>query len=338
MSKLQETTEPSPYKQVVRQNRRFSYDEFVERFNPILVLTCFTGAVYSSDIPFVRYVLFPLMLILTVQNIYKIFPPNPQELTVRKNEFIYQYELWRHETNKLYAETRRKKLTEQQNTVSRHSTDQSAIQTFDTSIPDNLLATKKFEQLRIECLYHITHMQNLQSILQRGLLSHNTARNGGHISTDISDPQVQERRVRSEPIHRRSLHDYVPLYFNPKNPMLYRRSTIQNNLVILAIDRRVLTYPDTIFTDGNAAATQTNFYSGFQNLDELNWHCINSRYWNDHPDGKRIKCSEALVYPMIESASILRIYCQNSSVKESIIRITDNFPNVRVEIRPNFYF
>ena len=81
-----------------------------------------------------------------------------------------------------------------------------------------------------------------------GLKSHNLAERFD--PEDISDPDVNERRSKPEPIHGRPVHDYVPLYFRAKNPMLCRRQDRQKDLAILCIDRSVMFVRGAIFADG----------------------------------------------------------------------------------------
>lgn len=78
-----------------------------------------------------------------------------------------------------------------------------------------------------EYLYSITHLKNLESIATHEALSHNRA--ADYSPVDISAPSVQGRRKRSDPIIT-PLHDYVPLYFRARNPMLYRRVRSKTNL------------------------------------------------------------------------------------------------------------
>lgn len=182
----------------------------------------------------------------------------------------------------------------------------------------------RLNQYQITYLYHMTHKSNLENILRNGLLSHNEAHRGLN-QIDIADNEVNTRRGKREPIFNRSIHDYVPLYFNPKNPMLFRRKNIQNDIVIIAIDSNLLLGQNVLFTDGNAASQTTSFYNSLNNLNRLNWQCIRSEYWNDYQDGKRIKCAEVLVYPKIEVSSIKKIICNN--------QVTLNF--VRTKIRAN---
>ena len=200
---------------------------------------------------------------------------------------------------------------------------------------------KQFEILNkygIDYLYHMTHKDNLDNILQNGLKSHNYARSKGLLQNDIADNIVNDRRGRKKPIYQRSLHDYVPLYFNPKNPMLYVRQDIQNDIIIFAIDRAIFFQKNTLFTDGNAAADTTQFYNNIQDLNKLNWQCIYNQWWNDFSDGKRLRCSEVLVYPDIPIQKILKIYCRNEQTKEFIEKKIVNIQSIDTEINTNLYF
>lgn len=195
----------------------------------------------------------------------------------------------------------------------------------------------RLNEFGVSSLYHMTHKENLQNILQNGLLSHSEAHRG-LLQNDIADSEVNNRRGRKEPIYNRSIHDYVPLYFNPKNPMLFKRREIQNDILILVIDRKVLLEPNTIFTDGNAASKSTKFFASIPQCSQLNWQCINGEYWNDYNDGKRIKCAEVLVFPKIQTSSIRKIYGNNPTVVTFVKNIARNFPHIVVEQNGNFYF
>ncbi len=185
----------------------------------------------------------------------------------------------------------------------------------------------------------MTAINNLPSILQHGLLSHNEAHRLSLV-TDISDSTVQSLRSNRK-IDNIELHDYVPLYFSPRNPMLYVRREIQHQIVILGVDPCLLFESTTIFSDGNAAAIETKFYRGVSLLDNLPWDIINAVYWNDIPDGKRIKCAEILVYPKIDIKNILKIFCYSLSQVEEVRAIIDSLSrdvNIVVERNRILYF
>lgn len=196
----------------------------------------------------------------------------------------------------------------------------------------NLLA-----EYGIDYLYHMTSIDNLPSILSHGLLSHNQAHRFGLNKTDISDNCVQDIR-QGKSVNRIRLHDYVPLYFNPKNPMLYRRKELQQDIIILAINPIVLVYPGTIFSDGNAACRGTTFYSDIEMLSQLDWDTIWTRYWNDKFDGKRIRCAETLVYPSLSLDKILTVFCYSEMSAISIQNMMPSDVNIPIQVNKNFYF
>ncbi len=176
------------------------------------------------------------------------------------------------------------------------------------------------QQHGIDYLYHMTYIDNLASIIENGLLSHNEAYRQGLIEADISDPDVQDIRANiKDPFHNRPLHEYVPLYFSPRNPMLYKRREIQEDIVILGLDPQILYESNILFTDGNAAASETFFYNDIQMLGQLPWKSIRARYWKDDiENGKRIKCAEVLIYPMINSDRIQYVFCCSNKHRETI--------------------
>tara|TARA_Y100000310_G_scaffold158863_1_gene158288 strand:- start:708 stop:1982 length:1275 start_codon:yes stop_codon:yes gene_type:complete len=181
-----------------------------------------------------------------------------------------------------------------------------------------------FNQLNeygIQYFYHMTHFSNLSSIIENGLLSHNKAHQKNYVKEDISDLGVNYRRNRKELIYNNNLHDYVPLYFNPRNPMLFRRLALEDDIIILTINLAVLESNIFLFTDGNAASNQTNIYSKLKNMNNLDWECINDRYWNKYIDGKRKKCSEMLIYDKVNVEYINAVCCNNIYTNKKVSQL-----------------
>ena len=194
------------------------------------------------------------------------------------------------------------------------------------------------ENYKIEYVFHMTEVSNLKNIIQHGLLSHNEAHSRGLNKKDIALQDVNQKRANKSPIHGINLHDYVPMYFNPKNPMLYKRKQIQDNIIILAIDRRVIYQDKSIFSDGNAASDSTKFFNNLSDLVRLNWHCIKNEYWNDHVDGKRIKCAETLTNPKIPVKYVKKIHCNSIQTKNIVDKIVPAEKPYRVELNSKYFF
>ena len=192
-----------------------------------------------------------------------------------------------------------------------------------------------FNRYRIQHLEYMTPIANLASIMELGLLSHNGIHSAGISRHDISDPAVQNIRS-SKLVGGRPLHDYVNLYFNSRNPMLYVRQGVQDDIAILCVNRTYIGRSGVWYSDGNAASSGTNFYYSPRRLYELNWDCIWADYWNDHNDGTRIRCAEVLVPGRIPPDDIQQVVVRTN---EASIRarqfITDNIP---VVVGPGWFF
>ena len=76
--------------------------------------------------------------------------------------------------------------------------------------------------LDIKNLYYITHIDNLPSILERGILSHERIQKEGLQPAHIYNTDIVNRRSKKNTPDRKSLWSYANLYFQPRNPMMYR--------------------------------------------------------------------------------------------------------------------
>jgi hypothetical protein len=199
-----------------------------------------------------------------------------------------------------------------------------------TTIQNTYIHNQKFFQIintyGIKYFYHITHVAHIPSIIEHGLLSHNEAHSKGYVQSDISNRTVNALRNKNENIYGLNLHDYVPLYIKVKNPMMFVRNTIDENLVVLTIKPEILNIKGSLFTNGNAASNRTQYFRNIEKIAQLDWGCLNNNYWNDYEDGKRKKCSEVLVPNQIKLGNIVNICCKYPSTKNFIKSIVpDNF-------------
>jgi hypothetical protein len=180
-------------------------------------------------------------------------------------------------------------------------------------------------------LYHITDISNVSSIMEGGIKSKSNMRNESYV--DISDPQVQLRRDRLDPVFKDSLHRYVPTYVNPRNPMLFLRRGSVDRLAIAVVDPLVCGTHRCLFADGNAASYRTKF-SGSAEVLRTAIDVLQAQFWTDHPDGKRRACAEVLIHPMIESDYIKYFVCGSERAAESVVASTDR----QVLVSTRFFF
>ena len=92
-----------------------------------------------------------------------------------------------------------------------------------------------------------------------------------------------------------------------------------------------------LFRYGNAASSSTKFYSNIKDLEKLNWSIINSEYWSDFIDGKRIRCSEILIPNEVKTDSIKKIFCFNSETEDYVKNKVGGF-EIAVTVNKDFYF
>ena len=212
------------------------------------------------------------------------------------------------------------------------------------------LSSLKRKPYEIEYLFHITHVNNLQSIHRHGLLSHNRSHSGGYTKVDIANPEVIGIRARKtvqisdRALHHyssgRLLHDYVPLFFTPKTPMLHNRKEMQDDIAILCLSAALLLGGIVVFTDGNAANSSTAFFNDLRSIDKLDWKCIRSKSstpWieaQDFEEWKRKRSAEVLVPHHISFSEVQRIIVRTKDVKQ---RLLENLL-FKAEVRPRWFF
>lgn len=168
-------------------------------------------------------------------------------------------------------------------------------------------------KFNLEKLYYLSHIGNLESILQHGILPKNQVVSNMPKHYSFAEESVQERRDKKTiQMSNHSwmwLHDLVPLYLTPRTPTLYARRGIQSDLFFLdiSIDSICSEANEFAFTDGNAGSNFTSFYHNLYKLNLIPWDVIKADYWTEFEDGKRKRCSEFLVYPSVSTKFFERI-------------------------------
>lgn len=189
----------------------------------------------------------------------------------------------------------------------------------------------------ISYFYHMTHKKNIFNIFKYGLLSHNYAHSKGIVKVDISDHDVNDRRTRKDPFYNKSLHDYVPFYINPKNPMLYVRKNEQDDILLIGVKPMKLLNRSFLITDGNAASDYTNFSDSATFLASLDWQVLKADYWNSFQDGKRKRCAEVLIPTSVPLTDIGEIV-SNNNYSLGYARKAGEGYNINFVVRKEFYF
>jgi hypothetical protein len=206
-------------------------------------------------------------------------------------------------------------------------------------------------------IYHITHVDNLESIVRDGELLPDSriARQGGPRAT-IGLSDIKRRRL-TLPVKCHAgdcVGDYVPFYFCPRSVMLYvihRRNHPeltyrdgQEPIVHLEADLDAVIRWATragrrwAFTLSNAGAAYAHFRSSESALDELSWAAIDANDWRS-PEVQEAKQAEFLVRDGFPWALVGRIGVRTTQVAthvESVLANASHGPPVQV--RREWYY
>lgn len=164
-------------------------------------------------------------------------------------------------------------------------------------------------------IYHITHVNNLPGIVAEQALWSDAARLARDLASQIVGmPRIKQRRLMEMEVtcHRGTkVGEYVPFNFCPRSVMLYilYRGNHQDidyregegPIVHLQADlAATVAWADAegvrwAFTNGNASAYVTRFYSELSDLDQVDWSAVRATDWRA-PATKERKQAEFLVH------------------------------------------
>lgn len=176
--------------------------------------------------------------------------------------------------------------------------------------------------------------------MRNGILSHNEAERVNHHSVALQD--VQDKRANKVIPKGRALHDYVNLYFNPRNPMMYKlfKRRIITDLCVLSVHPNILKVQDAVISDQNAARNLVRFYDPKVDFDKLDFNVIYLRDWNvpDRHEYDRLKgilCAEALIPDKVSFDYINSAYVVDDSVS---CKLNNMEFNRAITIEPDMFF
>ncbi|MEH2467533.1 DarT ssDNA thymidine ADP-ribosyltransferase family protein [Nostoc sp.] len=193
----------------------------------------------------------------------------------------------------------------------------------------------------IKSLYYITHIENLPSILQRGILSHKAVEELDVSYTPIYDSGIVSKRKDKSTPARSSLWEYANLYFQPRNPMMYRvvHEKDKRDIAVIGVKPDVLAAVGGLITDGNAANEPTQFFAIKEGIEILQkqWKIIQNEWWNELDGSKRKIMAECLVSEQISPELVHSVFVADYKAKERVETIIGS-AKIPVVPEPNMFF
>ncbi len=201
-------------------------------------------------------------------------------------------------------------------------------------------------------IFHFTHGRNLPALFAAGeLRSHSSAAT----VADIADVSIKARRttivVGCGP--GGVVGDYVPFYFAPRSPMLFRLH--REHAVGVGEGQRPLIYVvatteamvsaglQCVFSDGNAAHGLTRFSANLAEMGErVDWELMEAVIWtNTSEDGdrRRRRQAEFLVHGAVPLGLVEELAVIDVTVASRVQEVLDEVGSpLGVVVRPDWYF
>jgi ssDNA thymidine ADP-ribosyltransferase, DarT len=206
-------------------------------------------------------------------------------------------------------------------------------------------------------LYHITHIDNLPSILEATqLLSDAQMINSGASNAAIGMGEIKQRRLKL-PVSCHAgcnVGEFVPFYFCPRSVMLFLIHCANHpNLAykggqepILHLEVKladVMQFAQAkqvrwAFSTANAGAKYTEFYNAVAMLSKIDWNAVHATDFRS-PDIKEHKQAEFLLYQTFPWSLVNRIGVKSRGVFEKVNLILEQTQHrPQVAIMPNWYY
>jgi ssDNA thymidine ADP-ribosyltransferase, DarT len=204
-------------------------------------------------------------------------------------------------------------------------------------------------------LFHMTSIDNLQSIIDDGLLSDEWVRAGGQLQTEIGEDRIKAQR-RTRPVNidpGGHVSDYVPFYFAARSPMLYAikggrvpaYQAGQEPIVYLVTDAPSLQRDGCrfVFTDRNAVFAIAKYESDLTRLATLiDWPVMEGAWFtntDEHPDRRERRMAEFLVRDRVPFSAITLIGTRSETMASRVLQIVGTMdPRPQVSVTPEWYF
>lgn len=203
--------------------------------------------------------------------------------------------------------------------------------------------------------YYITHLDNLLSILEHGILSRKLSEELDIKPKQIANLDVVKKRKS------KGLTSFANLYIHPRNAMLYQISKLnwRKKIIILGISSKVLEIKNTRISIGNAAANSSIILpiEEINNIPRLLSDIREIRYWGTErivdiskylpkqksstgyyiPE-KQFLQSEVLVPSKIPPSYIKAIYVPDETIKKELEELLKEYSNIPIIISPDLFF
>lgn len=184
-------------------------------------------------------------------------------------------------------------------------------------------------------LYHLTKIDNLQSIFQIGLLSRNQLLRHGIIFNNIANMDIIEKRKNT------NLENYVPFHFYAKNPFDWCvcKQYGSENMALITILREYAHSVEAFIVPSHPIGSENpQFFTFTEGLDKIEWSMMDTNFTSDQ-HVKNVRMAEVLIPSGIPANAFFKIFVKSEWGKQRIIQETNCPPDlitVNAHMFPNY--
>lgn len=199
-------------------------------------------------------------------------------------------------------------------------------------------------------IFHITHVDNLASIIECGCIwSDAQRRKQDFASKNIGLKHIKDRRMhRPVPVSQGGvLGDYVPFNFCPRSVMLYVVSQGHEDYVgggreivhlVSSFEAVLNANCPWAFTDGHAEVQFVEYFDDVRDFHRVDWDVMDLQYWAE-PGTKHRRQAELLVHDWFPWTAVEQVGVFDEEMKarvSSLVAEADHQPPVVV--RRDWYY
>lgn len=213
--------------------------------------------------------------------------------------------------------------------------------------------------MRDRWIYHFTHVDNIEAIFSSGHLACDMTAREGLARTEVGDPAIKESRRRRPVLAgpRGQVGDYVPIYYAPRSPMMFRIACDHRDskpncypggdrplvYLVTRIGSAVDGASGWVGTDGNAATATTEFTADLQELEQMvDWALMTAERWNntaEDMDRQRRRQAEFLVHQRLDAQLIQWVGVHDDHHHSRVQALLAGHPLAeRIIVRPGWYY
>lgn len=187
-------------------------------------------------------------------------------------------------------------------------------------------------------LYHMTHITNMPSILENGLMPRSELIEKGIIFNDIADQEIIAKRD----YYKEKLSEYLLFHFYPKNPFdcaVCHRYGIEN-MVIVTIHRNNSKKNEFYIIPSHplSGAVMPEIYPYKEGFELVDWSILDREIGRDYTDPiiKNACMAECIMKYTIKPEWFFKVYVYNE-VAFKYIKSLENSSKIDIKISPAMF-